>query len=117
MYNTCKHRNIAISFDRDDDPFFIQCVKCGIIVDSNEARKMDFDSVEIKETVYFKEDKNIQSEIDRLLNFLIRTYKNQGGDISPEWEPLDTFVGRMTQIDNLLCGFNLILKASQKEIK
>jgi len=57
-----------------------------------------------------EENAKVDAEVNRLLNFLIKEYIKQGGDHSLDWKPLDTTVGKLTQINNLLTAFNLVLK-------
>jgi hypothetical protein len=119
MKSKCEHNNLDI-FQDDFGKVNMMCRDCFAdlsYASSGEFAGMQFNNIHVTETFHVKEDETANAFADSILKSLMKKFKDQGGFVHPQWEPLDTLAGKLSQICNLMTAFDYRLVRNPEEIK
>jgi len=113
----CEHNNLDI-FQSDSGKVAMCCRDCFAdlsFASSSEFANMQFNNIRVTETFHVKEDVVANAFVDTILKHLMKEFKEQGGFVHPQWEPLDTLAGKLSQICNLMTAFDYRLVRTPEE--
>jgi tRNA A-37 threonylcarbamoyl transferase component Bud32 len=115
----CEHHNLDIQ-QTDSGKVNMHCRDCFIdlsYASSGEFNNMRFNDIHITETFHVKVDKISHAFADSILKSYMEEFKKQGGFVHPQWKPLNTLAGKLSQICNIMTAFDLQLVRNPEEIK
>lgn len=119
LMDKCEHHNLDIS-QNDFGKINMCCKDCFADLShasSSEFANMQFNNIHVTETFHVKVDKISHVFADTILKHLMKEFKDQGGFVHPQWEPLNTLAGKLSQICNIMTAFDLQLVRNPEETK